>query len=206
MADTWKRWVEAFWFLRGIAAAMTLAVLIPKFTDLSRFEFLRAFHALVVRWNDFAAWIGGLIGMIPFLPELDAEVVNCIIFCVSVGLPSGIAFAIRISQRREAYSPWQLYASLSVLIYPLAAALIYYLVVDFSWFRFSGFLDAVLLGGIISFAIMFGLALVTLNGYAKGLFLVVTFILTMQVLYWLNTPWLSDQINAAVESALRASP
>ncbi len=64
--ETWKSWFRRFWWLRGVTAALALTALAPTFIDLSRYEFLRAFHAVIVGWNLVTEKLGEIIGEIPF--------------------------------------------------------------------------------------------------------------------------------------------
>ena len=60
------------------------AVLAPIPLNFSRFEVLRAIHAAIVGWDEMAAWIGRLVGQIPYLPELTGAQVNfCMFFFAS---------------------------------------------------------------------------------------------------------------------------
>jgi hypothetical protein len=106
MSDALSRWLERFWFLRGVAAALAVVQLVPVFVDLSAYEFLRAFHALIVGWNLFAAWVGSLIGTLPFIPDLEPVVVNALLFAGSIGVPSAFAFAGGFEERRRSRLSW----------------------------------------------------------------------------------------------------
>ena len=89
--EIWKSWIQRFWWLRGVAGAMTVAALVPSFVDLSRYEFLRAFHAIIVGWDLVAAELGRLIGRVPFFPNIDSDAVNTIVFVLAFVFPVSIA-------------------------------------------------------------------------------------------------------------------
>lgn len=77
--NSWQKFENKFWFLRGFIAATSLSALIPEITDLSRFEFLRIFHALVVGWNIWMGAIGDLIGRLPLIQPLPPSTINSLI-------------------------------------------------------------------------------------------------------------------------------
>lgn len=229
----WKDWVHRFWWLRGVAAAMTLAALVPKFVDVSRYEFLAAFNAVVLEWNRFCAWLGEIIGPILFLGEIPPIVVNTAIFSSAVCLPSAIAMYLdfvrfptnirRPVNRIEALSFW-IYNKLSFLktIYKYKSIGIFIAVTSFIWLTLIYFFtndmmdhyssvyhknivgvrqsDALSLNHIL---LMVGLLVVLLiyvtyklPGYGRGLVYTVSFVLALQALYLLNTPWLADHIRS----------
>ena len=78
--EKWTAWVERFWWLRGAAAAMAVAAVLPEHMDLERYEFLRAFHAMIVGWNTLSAQIGSVIGEFLYFPDIAAAEVNTGIF------------------------------------------------------------------------------------------------------------------------------
>jgi len=41
---------KRFWWLRGVAAALSLAALIPNVIDITRYEFLNAVAAVIYGW------------------------------------------------------------------------------------------------------------------------------------------------------------
>ena len=90
--EVWKAWIQRFWWLRGVVTAVTLAALVPNFVNLSRYEFLRAFHAVIVSWNVLTTKIGQLIGKIPYLPEISGEMVSTLAFTLSICVPSLFAW------------------------------------------------------------------------------------------------------------------
>ncbi len=118
----WQRWLERFWFLRGVAAAVALAALVPEITDLSRWEFLRAFEWLVTNWNAWAKEIGALIGNLPWMPRLSARAVNALMLCLCLFLPSAIGTFVGSKDYTVGFSNLSLWGKLTGLFMALVGA------------------------------------------------------------------------------------
>ncbi len=210
MGEIWKELVKQFWFLRGIAAAITLAEVVPRITDLSRFEFLRAFHALLVGWREVAGWIGSALGKLPLIPHISADVVNGAVFTASVGVPAGFAL-IRLGNSQSAvnrldefgiprWSLWGFGATVPFFLYGIymTATVPGYLETWQGRAEEQGEILSLVEVSILSLFVLaaFLCALITLKGYARGLIVFVSFVITLQLLYWINTPWLADFIRS----------
>lgn len=211
---------EQFWFLRGVAGAIALAQLVPQFLDLSRSEFLRAAHALLIAWHSVAASVGELIGRIPFLPPLSAFDVNALLFAAAFGLPSSFAL-VRAGWSAPLFqnSPlfcvgWRAFLIVLGLLLLIASLGAYSLLasphvhhrIDAMLNPVPGVMTAapslrqitnisMLVLLLLSFVVALIVALFTIRGYARGLFVAVTFVLALQVLYLLDAPILSEFIN-----------
>lgn len=85
----WARIVASFWFVRGLLTAFSLVGLVGDFIDLQK-EFLDAFIAIILSWNGFAGWIGGLVGSMFHVPPIPHAFVNAIILILSFSLPAAI--------------------------------------------------------------------------------------------------------------------
>ncbi len=102
MSKGWAAWFEKhknrFWFLRGATFALMLMTLVPEFVNLSRFDFLRAFHALILSWNGVAELIGLCFGWLPFVPDIPYWLINTftimliIVFPALIQAPGASAF------------------------------------------------------------------------------------------------------------------
>jgi hypothetical protein len=198
---TWSGWVERFWFVRGVAAAVLLVGLVPEFTSLTRFEFLKGAYALVVGWRHVAAWVGSLIGLLPVIPELDPETVGALLFTASVGAPSCYyMWQSRWPQRALGMSHQSLLPPLLLawhfLIYrDLAKAD----PAEWDWNTGETFL-------LFLFLASFAVTVWKLPGYGRGVVVVLSFIVTLQLLYWLNTPWFADTISSLADGATERAP
>jgi hypothetical protein len=207
--ETWKPWVERFWFLRGIAAAIALSLFASTFTDPSRVEFLRPVHALLLAWSDAAAWLGRLIGMAPWLPDLSGDVVAALVLAASLGAPIGYALAgfLFPSGRPPAWTFDEDEPPIGSAS-PSAGGLIFCVPLGMTA-SFAAFLTAVqawredlslplLYSGLTVY--MFVAACFVLNGFLRGVLILLAFMGAFQALYWLNTPGLTDWVNAATAS------
>ena len=72
----------------GVAGAASLTLFVTEITDLSRYEFLRAFHAIITTWSEFTNGIGQIIGLIPFVPIFPGWFVNAVIVSLALVRPS----------------------------------------------------------------------------------------------------------------------
>src|SRR5690606_16840839 len=142
-------------------------------------------------------WVGRAV---PFI-DISYEVVYGAMLTASIGVPAAFAVARSSSSVSE---NWRTVAAM--LVYP---AIVYTIVVKkdrfielgAGWFYVCNLVTFVpiLLAGWVW-------ALITLRGYVMGFVVFVSFVAAMQVLYFLNTPWFADQINAQVTSVLGRPP
>lgn len=210
---TWSHWVERFWFLRGVATAILLASLAPSFTDLSRIEILRFFYALVFGWNKLVTRIGEAIGELFSIPPIDPVALNALFFALSLGIPSayymfksrwnaamldaifGTKTAVLDADIRASRTPMGKFADVaSAIVFGFAYFYLYLSVArapaidpTFGYWAVVGPL-------LLFHAGAFALAAWKLPGYGKGLVFVVTLVATMQLLYFLQLPWVSDAV------------
>jgi len=236
----WAKWVERFWFLRGVGAALAVAALVPQVTDLSRWEFLRAFEALIFGWNNVAEWIGALVGRLPLLPTLSASTVNAIVITSSLIIPGAFAlykmevmisddwwfFVILTLGGAVALIRWLALSMPTDLMSLVSMAVVFWILLGsvFIFFPKSnlarpwsiGVLAGFCVVGLVALSIgmpgywapmVAGVGLLAaaanLRGYWRGVVFVMTFVAMMQILYWLNTPGLSDIIRDASDAALQ---
>lgn len=218
--NTWDGWVERFWFLRGVAAALVLLQLIPEFIDLSRWELLRAFHAMLIGWNRVASAIGDLLELLPFVVEVEAKWVNFALFAGAVSFP--VAMLAANIGLRAISSFWNGAQSLQefapVAVWTFVASIILFLVPTIPYGIAVGIGGLDLLahffvvpvsrgeyfsGWHIVLPIVFWLvALQQFRGYRRGIVLVATFALTLELLYLVNAPFVSEAIRDWTSHAL----
>lgn len=65
-------------------AAFLLVDLVARLLDLSRYESVKIIHAVLLLWNEAASLVGTFIGLLPFVPKISAELVNVILFSVTL--------------------------------------------------------------------------------------------------------------------------
>ena len=203
LGDKWKAWGKRFWWLRGALAAMAVAAAVPNVTDLSRFELLRAFHALVVSWNDVMAAIGGWIGKLPFVPRISAEIINSVVFGFTISAPAALHFS---SHKIKDFDLCSFRNQLKVLrgivphaMAPFVYAAAYYLVIKLSdialnWInnpeRASTiplfFVISLILVAIGCFASSLIISLSVNKRFRVGFFCFLGFVLTIEIMYILS--------------------
>ena len=86
------RWVRRLSFLRGVLAAISMLTFLSTLFGWPTWEIARFVHATLIQWKTFASWIGGLFGLIPFLPKLSADVVNYLVLLSTVTVPGLYGF------------------------------------------------------------------------------------------------------------------
>lgn len=212
--DFASRWWKSFWWARGAIAAMTLLTLVTGFTDFSRLQFLRAFQLLIWHWNLVAGWIGRVIGDIFDVPHLEPEVVNAILFSLSFCAPAAVALWWASEADEWAYESWlslsiisksgyvlRQLPKLAIILFFFAILLPYYLFVSnplFINFRFiPDFVPKPFVVFILYFfmLVMIGIGVSKIPGFLHGLFSLLVFLVTIEVLYLINAGYLSDWVN-----------
>lgn len=198
----WLRllWVS-LWWTRGAVAAISLVSLIPNITGFTKFEFLHAITAAIAGWNKLASYLGDLIGTIPFVPELSSTVINSIAILFTTIAPPLIYSASYILFSKEKYFRSS-FVIFSLYMLFEGGRISYNLMVNID----NGIIGYTSVGpdyssvfenitGLLFVAIFFIYSLFAVPNYAKGFFTVMTFLITLQILYFLNTPWLIDSVN-----------
>lgn len=202
-------WLQSFWFVRGVMGTMALIALIPQVTELEQIEVLRALYALIIGWNDVAAWIGRMIGQLPFIPELSEHFVTAFVFTVSIPVP--IVFSI--FQKESAISDPVVrvcFSGFMLGLLPLlhneissgsGLAAIPTIDDDFSVLAFVGLV-------LLVIALVFGFwnALRIVPGLKSGFYFTLGVIATITVGYNIGTTEFSDWINATVCAELHIAP
>lgn len=191
--NKWKAWVARFWWLRGVAAAIAVAGLVPEYMDLSRFEFLRAFHAFVVSWNDFMGNVGRVVGEFLSIPSIPALYLNGLVLFFSISVPLLFAcnrsFSIKKKEKPETSELGELtfemnrVCQLQMIFY--AVPILLFSPIEHAYLS-SVFVLLIELFFVAVCVFYFGLALVLLKGFGRGLFTVTSFVIALEVMYLLN--------------------
>lgn len=202
-------------------AAMSLTSLVPNVVDLSRFQFLRAFHLIILRWEELMTLIGNFIGRLPIIPELSANMMNYILFVFSVGLPASFGLwrwakfdiaaqeALEILRNTENFGQrFRWWVKLFPLILLTAFLPFVFIGLGLGTVLFFGTLMNDLETGLERFqnnplAVLLNLSPLALAIYmltyvpqfGRAAFIVASFIAAFELLYLANTPFLSDWID-----------
>jgi len=75
-----KAWINRLWWIRGGVAAISVASIVPEVTDLSRYEFLRAMYAIVIKWGSWTRSIADLVA--PYIPVFDIDYLDISSFII----------------------------------------------------------------------------------------------------------------------------
>ena len=207
LGDKWKAWVERFWWLRGAAAAMSVIAIVPSFLDLSRYEFLRMFHALIVGWNRVMEVVGLWIGKIPFMPTIPGSVMNTGVFFSSLIAP--LIYA-RFVRQRKIISLIKEYNSkhgetrnfrrearvsdVAFIFFVIAVTGFYWMLISGNYPRIESRWIQIVSALLVFNAVVFAFLFVTsafvvaeeLKGFARGIVYLISFFVVMEVMYLLN--------------------
>lgn len=204
----WVGWIKKFWFLRGAVAAITLSTLIPKYTSISYLEFLRVFNVLIIAWNQITLGFANYLASFEILRFVNHAMVNTFILASTFVLPALLFLFREKSRFLEALTVQVVYsggipsplratnkttAKVVYLIYVLSL----FAAVPWTYFLLANpDLDSPLTTMMLAtIGYCFVGALFTLNGLFNGMVTVVVFVGTLQLLYYFNTPVLTETVN-----------
>jgi len=204
--ETKPRLKEWFWFIRGSLSAITIVGLIPTLFDFSRFEFLRFIHAVIVGWNQVANCIGKLIGQLPYIPEIPNRTVHLVIL-ISIFLSA----AISVNYERQ-FRGHKDNRKTQKLLLPIMKVMRWSLknkkklILIFIALVFLDFLIFIITGinpfiaktmanmAILLCVFLTGLAIYISKSFRSGVITLMGLLLTIEALYYLNLPVISDNI------------
>lgn len=135
----------------GVLSAASLTVFVTEITDLSRYEFLRAFHAILTTWSEFTDGIGQIIGFIPFMPNLPGWFVNAVIVSLALVRPS-VNVAINTLTPKTKIAPKE---RKTFEKFQIMAAIFYFVSFLAVGFVIGEHLDYGILGKIALFSLLF---------------------------------------------------
>jgi hypothetical protein len=220
--DSVARLLARLAFMAGIAAALSMAQLIPRFGDIGRLDFLRGLQALIGGWRALAEWSGAAVGRLPLVPPLDGDVVTVFAFAAVVAIPCAITLATMAPPEKLAaydfqeyrrqmaahHGPWSPLlktlqaAGLTLIFLALYTAAVAPDLISRpgrgAMFG-SGLFELIFAAFTVGAGYLFALA--RLKGYVAGLIVVLVLLLAAQALHWLDVPWASDRIRALAEAA-----
>lgn len=83
----WTNTILKYWYVRGFFAAIAISETVPSFIDIERYDFLRAFHSIIVGWQKIIGSISDLFQSVKFLPDLSPAAVSTVIFFLTYSAP-----------------------------------------------------------------------------------------------------------------------
>lgn len=81
ISKIWKFLKNTSWFVRGLLGALPLLAFLEQILPFDKIEILRAFHAVVLSWNECLGWLGGIIGCLPLIPTVPIWLLNGLSVC-----------------------------------------------------------------------------------------------------------------------------
>jgi len=195
----WEKWAARIWYARGVSTAVILLGLVEGFTDIGRFEFLRFFHAIAFGWNQISAKIGLLFEFIPFFPDMTALRTNMILL-VGIGY---VPLGLHAAETGQPSSAATIVLTLSIMVGSL-----FWMTIFPSHFYSA---QVMILGETIQtsvfvlgsgFFVCFLAAMYAMPRYKGGILHTLLFMLTMQILYFLNLPILGNVLRNFSDSIL----
>jgi hypothetical protein len=211
-------------FVAGIAGATAMAQLIPRYADVGQIDFLRGLQALIEGWRTLAASIGSTLGRLPLVPSLSGEVITVLLFGSFLAIPTAIMLATSWPPERLAAYDFAEYrrqmgaqrgAWAAIVKTVQAIGLVFIFLSLYADVVAPDLIRRISSGAATSgtgpFALIFAtfmvgvaylFALAQLKGYFTGLIIVLAAIITAQALYWLDAPWISDQLGALAETTV----
>lgn len=203
----WVNWIQGLWFVRGAIAAFSIMTISSDLLNLTRFEFLEAFHAIVVSWNIIVNYLClKLAYYFPYIPVMSAEIVNSIILTSVVvpGLYSWMSAEDVVGEGETVFT----FIFQTFLFSIFSAVSIYYILFT-DYGNLDGVFDYMLYGLII---LMFASAVFafieTLLEFASirgGIIFSISVVVFLEIFYHLGHPEISIGIKDWTCETLKSS-
>ncbi len=199
-----SRWLQSLWYLRGTFSAIALAGMVPNFVDMSRYEFLRLVHALIVGWNIASEVAAKFLSSVMNLPEFRSATINGAILIFTTVAP-GI-FAIFHNQLKDAGRPR---SKIQILAAGIMGAVIIVLLLVLMSYETEYYYDdrydytsdfSLLFALMVCFA--FAISFSYFVEYRHGVIHLAMFVITLQILYYLSLPGLVGILESFSDSVL----
>ncbi len=234
------RLLSGYWWLRGVAGALSLLLFAKQYFGFSLFETAAALLATLSLWKDALGWIGALIGRIPFIPPLTADQALYLSLLLTFSVPAGFRAVsdlgilvdassrqLRLSKLKSELAPLETRpgirnrSRLTALRREVAKlngeSSILEVLLSFLLFLAAGASTGLLIALLIAPTLEFGDLSVFLVGIAVcvafalacrvgwffvGAVTLLGFLLTIQVAYMLDAPWLHEYVQAHAAAAV----
>lgn len=197
------KWMWGFWYLRGVSVAFLLIVLAQGIWQFEWFEALSFVRALVFVWEDFGAFAGELIGKLPFVPVLSSGVVGVVALALTVSSASMFRQSVSRDEAVETVGS-------TVLHFAFLAPMLLVLYHNLTFFadghiQVVSYLDLMILTLLLFLLVMvlaFGHEAIMNRGFRMGVLTFVATIVTIEILYQLNTPLVRGAIQSFVDAQI----
>lgn len=178
--------LKKHWWLRGATAAISLIALIQTFIPLDYKDTLRGFHAAITSWNKVASAIGSIISKVPYSPQLTGDQISAITLILSSVVPLTIILWHDTDEE----------SSITEVLTSRALALGLGITHSIALFEMTANkgdpLTNAMSWSFVSTGVLMSCFLI--KGYFKGFIHVVVFILSIELMYLLSLPYISDGI------------
>ena len=77
--------VKSSYFVRGVGAAFGLLTLLPQVLPFHALDILAGAHYVIIKWNDFAGRIGGLVAELFGVAAIPHQLVTFLVISISIG-------------------------------------------------------------------------------------------------------------------------
>lgn len=208
--NLWPKSPTWLWFVRGVAFAISISALVVGFVEWN-VKWFPAFHAMLISWNDAMAWVGEVIGKIPFIPTVPSYVCNAFVLFFSVAIPAAIYYIKNLAGtfyfRKKAYSTDEYFVAAKDAITVSMTTMMPFLVMrDFvvgsptADDKFTNTMNNITITLFIIY-ILWKAYIPFLRStpvFLYGIAFTFGFVCFMETFYWLNTPLVSDWIESTV--------
>ena len=197
-SELWQK-IWDIHFVRGALAAISLTSGVEALTDLSKFQFLKAIHALLANWNSLLLAISSWLENLPFIPEVNALYLNFITFYLVFGSPITFDFwKHEESQSNKKLVRYFLQCRDAIGVFLVSALVFFGLVISINasfenrW-GITTLFAAILL--MLFFLLAFRNSIRHRPSLLNGMLFTIGFLITLETLYQLNTPFLSEIVD-----------
>ncbi|WP_223478118.1 hypothetical protein [Oricola indica] len=220
LAEFVRPWIQRFWWVRGIVAALCVITLASKIFDLPSNEVLAVIHAAIYSWEKATAWIAGILpNFFPFnlVGPVEARAILFAVSLAPVGIAGNLYYWWWLPEKIEKSPHIAYYAGkysgaeflynkfgpkityyfgrsleiIGVTISVVSGFFLYYYIV-LLYYRDNKIAYGLLVAGVLYIAIAF----ILIQPIRRGFILVLSFLLTVEVLYIARTPGVTDAIRA----------
>lgn len=181
-----KYFIKKYWWLRGAGAALSIAALSQSYMNMNYRDSLRGIHASITASDLLASRIGSAISYIPFLPHFTGSQISAIVLILSSIMPLTILLWNDIQETDSRFEI--IFRRILALGLGITQSVALF---DVTANRgdpvFHGTAWSIVMAGVV-------MSCFCISGYFRGFVHIVCFIVTIEILYLLSLPIISDSI------------